>query len=211
MKRTGLRKMYEDGEIMFKGLLISWKKIDEVQKWGKNFNEEFRFWIKVIGKPLEPRPEKISLEFYNSNMEWEISQKIARSDVKAIGSNWKQFKDLVYPKMWGGYDDCKNFNDFWKERVYWLLSGAIVSLFENKDFRERYNFKEFCSEFGYDIDSMNAHNIYRACIAQQEALSTLKIPESFWKYYEKHINQETNTYNKDVRAAIEELAEEVKT
>lgn len=35
------------------------------------------------------------------------------------------------------------------------------------------NFEDFCSEFGYDTDSMKAHRIWKGCLAQTRALNRI--------------------------------------
>lgn len=35
------------------------------------------------------------------------------------------------------------------------------------------DFKDFCADFGYDVDSMKAHKIWKACLSQTRALQRI--------------------------------------
>ena len=195
---------YKKGEVKFKGLKFSWNLITTE----KGTNGEYE----VFNIEIEKDGIKIRQEFNNSIMENKISE------LMKLYPNYKtmdfiQFRNHLRTsvcKMWGGYDKgiddktkIKNFKEFNKKRIWWLLLSIITDFSNYIEFEE--GFSWFCANYGYDEDSRKAEDIYKKCLDYFNKIETLKLSDEQRKYFINEVSQETNLFcHKDLNKIIEE-------
>jgi hypothetical protein len=186
---------YEKGELQFKGLNFSWNLITtEKGEYGE---------YEVFNFEVEHKEVKIRQEFKNSVMECEISRKLNLN--KPYSSRIKELR----PKMCGGYDkdlDDKTplqIRNFDRKRVYWLLYSFIQD-FSNYVEWDLFDFKEFCSSYGYEEDSLKALKIHSSCIEYYREINTLNLTEEQREYFLEVVRSEEEEFNKEVKFQIKE-------
>lgn len=188
---------YENFKIEFKGILFEIKRLDDMAHFPndnnkKNFCEEFKVIVTYKDKSIE-------YKFYNSVMEQQISKGIEMYKGKMSES---QIIKLVRPKMWAGYDECKNLKSLTEKRIYYLLY-SIINCMSNDLTNDLSSFSWFCSNYGYDEDSITANNIYRECQIMKSKLLSLHLDSDIIKYLEEEAGQESETFSNDILKAIE--------
>lgn len=193
---------YENFAVKFKGLNFEFKLLDDsaffpnAEKTDKTLHEEF----KII---VSNKENNIIFKFYNSSMEREISKYL--NELGYLSYNNRQFKDFVSSRFhWGGYNKVKNRNDLIKERIINLFYRVVNSMAYdiNEDLS---SFSWWCSNLGFDEDSLRAKKFYEEAQTQQEKLLSLELDSETLKYLEEHAQQETNKFKEDIIKAVGEI------
>jgi hypothetical protein len=189
---------YEHFNFKFKGLDFEIKLIDDCSYFPNSEEikpvEEFKIIVKNKDK-------EINYKFYNSIMEREISQ-ILKENLKKY--HFSQVKRLLKDrplKMWGGYDKINTFSDFDLRRME-HLSYSVLNCFALDKETETDDFKFFCDNLGYNEDSIKALNIFSEVVKLKRKILSLNLTEEQEKYFNEEVNQETETFNNDLKKAI---------
>lgn len=192
---------YKQGSLNFKDLIFSWKLITSV----KDEHGEHE----VFNIEIEKDGVKIRQEFNNSVMEFDISKKIEYClKEKMI---FPQARDIIRPKMWGGYDKdinekgkIKSYVELDLKRVYNLLYSIINDFSRYIEFLDTNpTFKDFCSNFGYDEDSRKSEKIYNSCIDYYNKIKTLNLSSDQISYFIDEVDRETETFSSDLKEEVQ--------
>lgn len=192
---------YEHFKVNFKGLIIEVNLLDDKATFpnseDKDFCEEFK--INITNKE-----KTISFKFYNSIMERNISEhlKLNLEQYPKGKLKIKEFKNFMRRQMWGGYDKVKNLKELNRERATNLLYSALNCIASDMQ-SETETFKDFCDNFGYDIDSIKAEKIFKAVIEQKEKIKSLRLNQEQEIYLNEEVSQETEKFKQDVYNAID--------
>jgi len=194
---------YEKGNILLKGLKFNWNLITQEKGENNKYHEVFNIEIENL-----KFKNKIRVEFGNSIMEAEISNKIEYAFKNKFP--FIQLRDYIRPNMWAGYDEdlnnkkIRNLNGLYQKRIYWLLLGVIIdfsSYINFEDYTPTFNY--FCDEFGYDKDSRKAENIYKKCGDYAEKIRSLNLSKEQEEYFLNEARSETDIFIKDLKEEIQ--------
>jgi len=194
---------YEHFKVNFKGLVFEVKLLDDSATFSNSNNKDLVEEFKVIVTNGE---KSISYKFYNSIMEREISSIIKLYNKNLNFSQLKIHLKQKPLKMWGGYDEVRNFKQLTETRIYNLLYSIINSFGSDMDI-ETDDFKFFCDSFGYDEDSRTAEKIFNASIEFKQKVNTLKLSENQINYLRDIAGREEKPFKEDVLKAIEKAKE----
>lgn len=192
---------YEHFKINFKGLIFDIKLIDNEANFP---NTDDKKPIEQFKVSVYNGNKKISYNFYNSQMEKEISDYL--NNLRYLSYSNKEFKEWFKRFSWGGYDDVKNKRDLTNKRIYHLFY-SIINTFAGNENDDYSSFNFFCDNFGYEKDSRRAEKIFNECVELQEKIYSLCIDGKIIKYLREEANQETDKFSKDIKEAINKAEE----
>lgn len=170
---------YKEGTIKFNGLTWTWKLL-----YTDDLVEHFKIFIE------NDKKQKAEVDFTNSQMEKQIS------DLR-IG----YIKDLTSVMFrWGGYADCKSLQDFKVKRMYYLVYGFINCIASDLSFSND-TFEDFCSNLGYDSDSIKVFDLYRQLQKQNKEVRAL-INDEQLVYMSEVVAQESEEFSDKIKELV---------
>lgn len=203
VSRFGKRK-YEHFEFDYNDLNFEVKLLDSDAHFPNTDQEKpcEEFKVTVCKAILGETMKTISYKFYNSIMEREISKALGMHNKNtAWGLIKGQLANVL--KGWGGYDKhMANFTKFSQQRIF-NLAYAILNNFAN-DMQEIYSFDDFCSNFGYEQDSIKAKKIFDSYAELQAKIESLKLTEKQRDFFINVVATEEEDFNDTLHYALEE-------
>lgn len=207
VSRFGNRK-YEHFEFDYNDLNFEVKLLDSDAKFPNSEQEKpcEEFKITVINVQMGQEIKAINYKFYNSIMEREISKSL---ELHNKHTSWGLIKGQLANvlKGWGGYDKyMANFTKFSQQRIF-NLAYSILNCFAN-DMQPINDFPEFCSNFGYEEDSIKSKKIFDSYVELQNKIESLKLTGSQRDFFINVVATEEEDFNDTLCDAMEKKEKE---